>query len=55
MAGQPRFLITTSKNAKRMLRHRSFLDAFLYFKFAARTANRHEEELTWWNEQRKKG
>ncbi len=54
MAGQPRFLITTSKNAKRMLRHRSFLDAFLYFKFAARTAHRHEEELNWWDEQRKK-
>ena len=54
MAGQPRFLTTTSKNAKRMLRHRSFLEAFLYFKFAARTANRHEEELNWWNEQRKK-
>jgi len=54
MAGQPRFLTTTSKNAKRMLRHRSFLEAFLYFKFAARTAHRHEEELTWWNEQRKK-
>ena len=54
MAGQPRFLITTAKNAKRMLRHRSFLEAFLYFKFAARTAHRHEEELTWWDEQRKK-
>jgi len=54
MAGQPRFLITTKKNAKRMLRHRSFLEAFLYFKFAARTAHRHEEELNWWNEQRKK-
>ncbi len=54
MAGQPRFLITTSKNAKRMLRHRSFLDAFLYFKFAAHTANRHKEELNWWNKQRKK-
>lgn len=54
MAGQPRFLKTTSKNATRMLRHRDFLDAFLYFKFAARTTGRHETELAWWEEQRKK-
>ncbi len=54
MAGQPRFLTTTPKNAKRMLRHRSFLDAFLYFKFAARATGRHEKELEWWEEQRKK-
>ncbi|MBI9021359.1 MAG: polynucleotide adenylyltransferase PcnB [Verrucomicrobia bacterium] len=54
MAGQPRFLKTTPKNAQRMLRHRSFLDAFLYFKFSARAANRHEKELAWWEEQRKK-
>jgi len=54
MAGQPRFLKTTPANAKRMLRHRSFLEAFLYFKFAAHTTGRHKEELTWWNEQRKK-
>ncbi|MBL7017060.1 MAG: polynucleotide adenylyltransferase PcnB [Kiritimatiellales bacterium] len=54
MAGQPRFLKTTSKNATRMLRHRDFLDAFLYFKFAARTTGRHEKELAWWEEQRKK-
>ncbi len=53
MTGQPRFLKTTPKNAKRMLRHRSFLDAFLYFKFAARTTGRHAEELKWWEEQRK--
>ncbi len=54
MAGQPRFLKTTSKNATRMLRHRDFLDAFLYFKFAARTTGRHEKELEWWEQQRKK-
>jgi len=54
MAGQPRFLKTTPKNAKHMLRHRSFLEAFLYFKFAARTAHRHEKELEWWDQQRKK-
>jgi len=54
MAGQPRFLKTTPKNAQRMLRHRSFLDAFLYFKFSARAAGRHETELNWWEEQRKK-
>jgi poly(A) polymerase len=54
MAGQPRFLKTTAKNATRMLRHRDFLDAFLYFKFAARTTGRYETELAWWEEQRKK-
>jgi len=54
MAGQPRFLKTTPANAKRMWRHRSFLDAFLYFKFAARTAHRHEKELEWWETERKK-
>lgn len=54
MMGQPRFLKTTPQNAKRMLRHRSFLDAFLYFKFSARTAGRHTTELEWWETQRKK-
>ena len=54
MAGQPRFLKMSSKNATRMLRHRDFPEAFLYFKFAARTTGRHEKELTWWDEQRKK-
>ena len=54
MAGQPRFLKTTSKNAARIMRHRNFLDAFLYFKFAASTANRHKTELAWWEEQREK-
>ena len=54
MAGQPRFLKTTPKNAARLMRHRDFLDAFLYFKFAARTTGRHEKELAWWDEQRKK-
>jgi poly(A) polymerase len=53
MSGQPRFLKTTPQNAKRMLSHRSFLDAFLYFKFAARTAGRHTAELDWWEQQRK--
>ena len=53
MSGQPRFLKTTPKNAQRIMRHRSFLDAFLYFKFAARTAGRHAEELEWWEQQRK--
>ena len=54
MAGQPRFQKTTAKNATRMLRHRDFLDAFLYFKFAARTVGRNQKELEWWEEQRKK-
>lgn len=55
MTGQPRFLKTTPKNAQRMFRHRSFLDAFLYFKFSARTAGRHATELEWWEQQRKAG
>ena len=54
MAGQPRFLKMSSKNAARMLRHRDFLDAFLYFKFASGTVGRHLNELAWWEEQRKK-
>lgn len=54
MSGQPRFLKMTPKNARRIMRHRCFLDAFLYFKFAARTAGRHETELEWWEQQRKK-
>ena len=55
MSGQPRFLKMTSKNAQRIMRHRCFLDAFLYFKFAARTAGRHTAELEWWEQQRKAG
>jgi poly(A) polymerase len=55
MSGQPRFLKMTPKNAQRIMRHRCFLDAFLYFKFAARTAGRHTTELEWWDQQRKKG
>ncbi len=54
MSGQPRFLKTTPKNAQRIMNHRCFLDAFLYFKFAARTAGRHATELEWWEQQRKK-
>lgn len=53
MSGQPRFLKMTPKNAQRIMRHRCFLDAFLYFKFAARTTGRHAEELDWWEKQRK--
>jgi len=53
MSGQPRFLKMTPKNAQRIMRHRCFLDAFLYFKFAACTAGRHAAELDWWEQQRK--
>ncbi|MFA7256112.1 MAG: hypothetical protein WC047_00860, partial [Kiritimatiellales bacterium] len=53
MSGQPRFLKMTPKNAQRIMRHRCFLDAFLYFKFAARTVGRHANELDWWEQQRK--
>jgi len=54
MAGQPRFLKTTAKNAARILRHRDFSEAFIYFKFAARITGRHQKELEWWEEQRQK-
>ncbi|MGE4488062.1 MAG: polynucleotide adenylyltransferase PcnB [Kiritimatiellales bacterium] len=53
MGSQPRFLRTTPKNYQRFSRHRVFLDAFLYFKFAARTVGRHPDELAWWEKQRK--
>lgn len=53
MAAQPRFLKTQPRRAARLLNHRNFLDAFLYFKFAARTLQRHGPELEWWEQQRK--
>lgn len=54
MAAQPRFLKQNGKNAARLMRHRDFPEAFLYFKFAARTTGRHGKELQWWDEQRRK-
>lgn len=54
MAAQPRFLKTSGKQAVRLKRNRVFLDAFLYFKFASRTTGRHQSELEWWENQRKK-
>jgi poly(A) polymerase len=54
MAAQPRFLKTAGKHSSRLKRHRVFLDAFLYFKFASRTTGRHQSELKWWESQRKK-
>jgi len=54
MAAQPRFMSTNPRRATRFLHHRDFLDAFLYFKFSARTANRHAPELEWWAQRRKK-
>ena len=54
MASQPRFLNKRGKNVNRLLRHRDFAEAFLYFKFAARATGRHEKELLWWEEQRQK-
>lgn len=54
MAAQPRFLKTTAKNASRLIRHRSFPGAFLYFKFAARALDRNGPELAWWDDQRKR-
>ena len=54
MTAQPHFLKTTSKNASRMMRHRDFPEAFLYFKFASHATGRHETELAFWDERRKK-
>lgn len=54
MSLQPRFLKTDARYARRFLNHRGFLDAFLYFKFAARTAGRHTQEVAWWEQQRKR-
>lgn len=54
MAAQPRFLKMRGKNVGRLMNHRDFAEAFLYFKFASRTTGRHENELQWWEEKRKK-
>ena len=54
MAAQPRFLNMRGKSVNRLMRHRDFPEAFLYFKFASRTTGRHQKELDWWDEQRKK-
>lgn len=54
MAAQPRFLKLRGKNVARLVRHRDFSEAFLYFKFAARTTGRYTAELEWWEERRKK-
>lgn len=54
MATQPRFLKMRGKSVQRLLNHRDFPEAFLYFKFAARTTGRHGEELDWWEQRRQK-
>jgi poly(A) polymerase len=53
MAAQPRFMNMRGKNVNRLLHHRDFPEAFVYFKFASRATGRHKKELIWWEEQRK--
>ncbi len=54
MSCQPRFLRITPKNYQRFSTHRAFLDAFLYFKFSARTTGCNIAEFEWWDKQRKR-
>jgi len=48
MALQPRFEKTNTKQARKTRHHRSFQDAYLYFKFAAKALNRHHDLLKFW-------
>lgn len=54
MALQPRFEKTNKKNVHKTLRHRSFTDAYLFFKFAAKTLNRQADLLEFWENRRKR-
>lgn len=51
MSAQPRFLKTAPRYAQRFPSHPLFMEAFLYFKFSARVAGRHTEELAFWEQQ----
>ena len=53
MANQQRFSKTKGRRAQRFLHHKGFLDAFLYFKFAAKTHNRDLDLLEFWSDLRK--
>lgn len=49
---QPRFAKHNEKNVHKTMRHNNFTDAFLYFKFAAKTLERNEDLLKFWNKRR---
>jgi len=49
MAAQPQFRLIRGRRPFRFARRPSFVDAFVYFKFAAARRGRHQEELAWWN------
>lgn len=51
---QPRFAKNNEKNVTKTLRHQNFTDAFLYFKFAAKTLDRNSQLLAFWNERRQR-
>jgi len=53
MANQLRFHKTRGHRPQRFLNSRGFLDAFLYFKFAAKTHNRDTELMEFWADQHK--
>ncbi len=48
MTNQLRFERGKGKKPKRFMQHKAFLDAFLYFKFSAKTHNRNTELLAYW-------
>jgi poly(A) polymerase len=51
---QPRFAKNNEKNICKTMRHENFTDAFLYFKFAAKTLSRDAELVEFWNKRRKR-
>lgn len=53
MANQLRFEKTKGHRPQRFLNSRGFLDAFLYFKFSAKTSRHDPELLEYWTEQHK--
>lgn len=53
MSNQLRFLKTKGRRPARFMQQRGFLDAFLYFKFAAKAHNRNLDDLAYWEEHRK--
>jgi len=52
MTNQLRFQQTKGNRPKRFLQHKSFLDAFLYFKLSSKAHRRNEELLAYWTKLR---
>ena len=53
MSNQRRFERTEGRRPARFMQSRSFLDAFLYFKFSSKTTGRHQDLLEFWTKLRK--